>query len=221
MDQPAELESKTWDEVYAQREEKRPATIKKLLIVPPPRRSKRARRGPQGDDQEGDNGADPRQGAEAESEEEEEDFAADDPRARRRMIRDANDVSDFERQSLGGARSSVHRKKKDVNVLWTAYETEKFRDALRIFGSDFTLMESRFGNRSRNSLKAKFGKEDDEQLTWLMRNSFPLPDDLDPFTLPFPSQLRGWDEDTINDYHQNLLERLEKRYPGRQADDEN
>lgn len=111
------------------------------------------------------------------------------------------------------------------SVRWSRYETDKFYDALRMFGTDFTLIASRFPNRSRKQIKAKFVKEESRNsiaVTWALRNPFPMPEECgaksaasqvgvspnaqltwpraDPFALPFPSMMRGWPREDIETY---------------------
>eukprot|EP00164_Ancoracysta_twista_P006090 GFYU01008403.1.p1 GENE.GFYU01008403.1~~GFYU01008403.1.p1 ORF type:complete len:218 (-),score=66.53 GFYU01008403.1:73-726(-) len=43
---------------------------------------------------------------------------------------------------------------------WTKHETAKFYDAIRKYGTDFTLIEQLFPNRTRKHIKNKFKKEE-------------------------------------------------------------
>ena len=60
---------------------------------------------------------------------------------------------------------------------WTREETEKFFNALRTFGTDFTLMEGMFKNRDRRQIKAKFKKEErdhPELIDMVLKSTVPL-----------------------------------------------
>ncbi len=92
-------------------------------------------------------------------------------------------------------------------------QTDKFYDALRMFGTDFTLIASKFPNRTRKQIKAKFVREESANsaaVTWAVKNPFPLPDDCDPFILPLPCQLRGFPVAELERYWALLLRELKR-----------
>lgn len=203
------LPEQGWAEVVEQRGEEGFMTLKNLIIRAP--RVKRPRPEEKGQGEEGGRAEGQAGGVE---ETLGRPLALDDPRARALMAEAVNDTSGFLHQKRGSI--NPRQKRKDVNVLWMPYETDKFYDALRLFGSDFSLMKTRFANRDRKSLKAKFHKEekaDQEAITWALLHDLGVPDDIDPFQLPFPSQLRGWDQQTLREYHEDLIKRLEEKYP--------
>lgn len=69
-------------------------------------------------------------------------------------------VNTVEHTPLGNHITSMSFKKRESSVKWSITETDKFYDALRSFGTDFSLMTHLFSNRSRRQLKHKFKKEE-------------------------------------------------------------
>lgn len=47
-----------------------------------------------------------------------------------------------------------------MSVKWTDKETEQFYEALRVYGTDFTMMLTVFSNRTQRQIKNKYKKED-------------------------------------------------------------
>ena len=61
--------------------------------------------------------------------------------------------------------SSLIYPKKSISKKWTYEETEFFYQCLAEFGTDFSMIESKFnGNRNRSQIKNKFRKEEKENL---------------------------------------------------------
>jgi len=61
----------------------------------------------------------------------------------------------------GGVRGGYGQKlKRRRMVRWTPEETKRFFYALRLCGTDFSLMEPMFPNRDRKDLKLKYSRED-------------------------------------------------------------
>eukprot|EP00177_Eucheuma_denticulatum_P004074 GFKZ01007380.1.p1 GENE.GFKZ01007380.1~~GFKZ01007380.1.p1 ORF type:complete len:316 (-),score=40.24 GFKZ01007380.1:15-827(-) len=63
---------------------------------------------------------------------------------------------------LGNRITSATYGKRESALRWSQQETDKFYQALRMFGTDFSLMERLFPKRSRRQLKFKFKREDKE-----------------------------------------------------------
>jgi hypothetical protein len=119
----------------------------------------------------------------------------DDPGRKQEMVRQSNKQTSVvkvkERAGTGRAKAVSDKR---VHGRWSRYETDKFYDALRLFGTDFTLMTTRFSNRTRKQLKAKFTKEEGRNssaITDAVKDPFPLPDDCDPFEIRLPCQNLG------------------------------
>ena len=72
------------------------------------------------------------------------------------ILKDAPLVFENNKTSIGYGRWNKKRRHKD----WSEKETLKFFKALSVVGSDFSMMESIFTNRSRNELRLKFKKEE-------------------------------------------------------------
>jgi len=67
--------------------------------------------------------------------------------------------------------------KKGRSIKWTTEETDKFYFAIRQFGSDFSLIERLFPNRSRKQIKDKFKREEKSnpsQIDFAFRNRLPI-----------------------------------------------
>lgn len=79
--------------------------------------------------------------------------------------------------------TSATYSKRESALRWSGIETDQFYEALRKFGTDFSLMESSFPKRSRRQLKLKFKREERE-----------CPDRIDralngpPLPLPLPKK---------------------------------
>lgn len=58
--------------------------------------------------------------------------------------------------------STTYRKHTTKRTRWTREETFMFYKALKVCGTDFTLMEKVFFDRERKQLKNKFNKEEKE-----------------------------------------------------------
>lgn len=58
--------------------------------------------------------------------------------------------------------TSATYSKRESATKWESEETDRFYEALRKFGTDFSLMESSFPKRSRRQLKLKFKREEKE-----------------------------------------------------------
>lgn len=72
------------------------------------------------------------------------------------------DATTVELPSSDAHVTSASFAKRDGPVKWTDGETERFYQALRSFGTDFTLMQRIFPSRSRGMLKRKFKREERE-----------------------------------------------------------
>ena len=72
------------------------------------------------------------------------------------LLKAAPLVFENNKTSFAYGRWSKKRRHKD----WTEKETLKFYKALSVVGSDFSMMESIFSNRSRSELRLKFKKEE-------------------------------------------------------------
>jgi hypothetical protein len=228
----------TWQDLQNKREEKRPTTIKKMVLAPTPRVKKRrleegAEEGEaavaqavaeEGEERKGSIvvklGAKKSQLEQMMESGEEDDEEDEKVRASARLhgisketLKRIHDTSGFDR--VGGVAELEEAEKRDAIAYWSPYETDKLYDAFRVFGADFTLMEAKFANRNRLQLKSKFNleeKDNDEAITWALANEFEVPDEIDPFALPLPCQLRGWSQDELKKYYPVLLKHLEAKY---------
>lgn len=93
-------------------------------------------------------------------------------------------VNTVEHHPLGNPISSASFAKREKSIKWTNAETERFYQALRTFGTDFTLMLSQFPKRSRRQLKYKFKREEREHSTR-------IEEALNGPRLPMPSSLQN------------------------------
>jgi len=60
---------------------------------------------------------------------------------------------------------------------WTAAETDEFYEAIRRYGTDFTLLEKLFAKRTRKQLKSKFKREEKEnprRIDDALKNTIPI-----------------------------------------------
>lgn len=73
-----------------------------------------------------------------------------------------HDVTTVEMPSSDAHVTSASFKKRDGPVKWSDSETARFYEALRSFGTDFSLMQHIFPSRSRGMLKRKFKREERE-----------------------------------------------------------
>lgn len=71
-------------------------------------------------------------------------------------------VSTIEDGRLGSHISSASFKKRESSSKWSSAESARFYEALRTFGTDFSLMTKLFPHRSRRQLKYKFKREERE-----------------------------------------------------------
>lgn len=71
-------------------------------------------------------------------------------------------VSTVEDGRLGSQISSASFKKRESSTKWSSTESKRFYEALRTFGTDFSLMTKIFPHRSRRQLKYKFKREERE-----------------------------------------------------------
>lgn len=77
---------------------------------------------------------------------------------------DGHEINTVEIPSSEANITSASFSKRDTAIKWTSSETGKFYEALRTFGTDFTLMQRLFPSRSRRMLKAKFKREERDNL---------------------------------------------------------
>lgn len=90
--------------------------------------------------------------------------------------RESGAVTTVENLAMGAQVTSASYAKRETPIKWEEAETEKFFEALRLFGADFSLMEHIFPSRTRKQLKLKFKREernDGEKIDWAMRNRLP------------------------------------------------
>lgn len=73
-----------------------------------------------------------------------------------------HDATTVEMPSSDAHVTSASFKKRDGPVKWSDGETARFYEALRSFGTDFSLMQHIFPSRSRGMLKRKFKREERE-----------------------------------------------------------
>lgn len=69
-------------------------------------------------------------------------------------------MNTIESNALDSTVTSLSFKKREASNKWTAEENERFYEALRSIGTDFTLMTRLFPKRSRKQLKLKFKREE-------------------------------------------------------------
>ena len=217
-----------WADLKEQREESRPTTIKKMVMQPVPRVKKRKVVEEEDGGEEKKEGEEKqrlvfklkgiwKEGAKGKEEEKEKEGEGEGARLYGRkaeVLRQIHDTSRYNRVAVEMDQEE-EGEKKEQSAYWSPYETDKLYDALRVFGSDFTLMEPKFANRSRPQLKAKFNleeKDNEDAITWALANEFDVPDEIDPFELPFPCQLRGWSQEDLDAYYPVLLQHLENKY---------
>jgi hypothetical protein len=140
----------------------------------------------------------------------------DDNRLRQDTIRRSTKQHDLKVVNEGAPaskKSAGKKEKKDKNARWSMYETDKFYDCLRMFGTDFTLIAHRFKNRTRKQIKAKYQQEEKKNptaLTWALNHEYlnQLPSEVDPFELAMPCEYRGYDLGFIEDYWSELRAQL-------------
>lgn len=87
--------------------------------------------------------------------------------------KERGNVTTVENLAVGSQITSASYAKRESAVKWEPTETEKFYNALRAFGTDFSLMESMFPGRSRRQLKLKFKREErdhPDRIDFAMRN---------------------------------------------------
>jgi len=71
---------------------------------------------------------------------------------------------------------------RSASEKWTSEETDEFYDAIRRYGTDFTLLEKLFVKRSRKQLKSKFKREEKEnprRIDEALKNTIPI--DIDHY----------------------------------------
>lgn len=72
------------------------------------------------------------------------------------------DVTTYENYEYGGHITSATYSKRESATRWEDTETMSFYEALRKYGSDFSVLESVLPGRSRRQLKLKFKREERE-----------------------------------------------------------
>lgn len=84
------------------------------------------------------------------------------------LRKDEDNPSHFKviNESIEARTSSLIYAKRTHTKKWTQEETDFFYDCLKICGTDFSMMEAQFkGARTRNQIKNKFKKEENENPT--------------------------------------------------------
>ncbi len=90
--------------------------------------------------------------------------------------RERGQVTTIENLAVGAQITSASYARREAAIKWEEAETEKFYNALRLFGTDFSLMERIFPGRTRRQLKLKFKREErnsPEKIDYAMKNRKP------------------------------------------------
>ena len=83
-----------------------------------------------------------------------------DRHAKAAVERDAEALEGIDESELTRRVNSNSWMKRDVGGRWNPESTEKFFEALRMFGTDFDMISKLFPGRTRHSIKLKFLKEE-------------------------------------------------------------
>jgi hypothetical protein len=151
---------------------------------------------------------------EQEEEEEEEEEGSDAEAQRRGEVERINAAEGLQRPAAAPRGKKGPVRQAGVKNTWSPYETDKFFDSVRVFGTDFTLAAEKFANRTRDQLVFKFHQEEsnnEDAVTWAMRNSLEVPPELNPFELDLPCQLEGWSQEDLDKFYVVLLDEIKKR----------
>jgi len=73
--------------------------------------------------------------------------------------------------------TSASYSNRSASEKWTSAETDEFYDAIRRYGTDFTLLEKLFAKRTRKQLKSKFKREEKEnprRIDDALKNTIPI-----------------------------------------------
>jgi len=78
--------------------------------------------------------------------------------------------------------TSASYSNRSASEKWSSAETDEFYEAIRRYGTDFTLLEKLFAKRSRKQLKSKFKREEKEnprRVDDALKNTIPI--DIDHY----------------------------------------